>query len=149
MHRIPGQLRNVAFGLLLATFALLVIVVGLAGPPAHIPGTALATLAIAFVVLGLAVVVLTVKLHEARTTKLFFVLAGAAAAAMPICAVMHNVVYGLFAWWFGDGFWGSAGDEPVFFLLAIVVCPALFVFGAVGSMVILARDSMQGNGKLQ
>jgi hypothetical protein len=149
MHCTSLQLRNVAFGLLVATFAVLVVLIGLAGPPAQIPGQVLAALAIAFVVLGLAVAVLTVRLHEARMTKLFFVLAGASAAAIPICAVLHNVVYGLFIWWFGDGFWGSAGDEPVFFLLAIVVCPALFVFGAVGSMVILAQDSMRRTGRLQ
>jgi hypothetical protein len=67
-------------------------------------------------------------------------LAGASAAAMPICAVLHNVVYALFILWFGEGFWERHGaDEPVFFLLAIVVFPALFVVGTVGSIVLLLR----------
>jgi hypothetical protein len=71
-----------------------------------------------------------------------FLLAGASATAMPICAVLHNAVYALFIRWFGEGFWERHGsDEPVFFILAIVVCPALFVVASVGSFVFLARDS--------
>jgi hypothetical protein len=69
-------------------------------------------------------------------------LAGASAAAIPVCALLHNVVYGLFLWWFGEGFWERHGaDEPVFFLLAVVVCPALFLIGAVGSIAFFIKPS--------
>jgi len=34
------------------------------------------------------------------------------------CAVLHNVVYALLV-----KFWGFKGDEPFFFLLAVVVIP--------------------------
>jgi len=61
------------------------------------------------------------------------------AAGIPACAILHNVVYGLFIWWFGKGFWGPGGDEPVFFVLAILVCPVLFLIGAAASGVLLLR----------
>jgi hypothetical protein len=105
------------------------------------PTALLGVLAIALAVLGLVVVVLTVRLNEFRPKKAFFLLAGASAAAMPICALLHNVVYALFILWFGEGFWQRHGeDEPVFFILAIVVCPALFVIGTIGSMACLAKE---------
>ena len=33
--------------------------------------------------------------------------------------------------------WGKGGDETIFFILAIFVLPALFVIGALGSIVLL------------
>jgi hypothetical protein len=95
---------------------------------------------------GAVLVVLTLKLHESRLQKMFFLLTGASAVAMPICAILHNVVYGLFIWWFGEGFWGRNGDEPVFFILAIIVCPALFVVGSLGSMLLLIKKRMSNQG---
>ena len=105
----------------------------------------IAVLAIAFGLLGLMVVVLTTRLREARIQKIFFVLAGASAAGIPICAILHNLVYGLFIAWFGKGFWERhvpGGDEPVFFILALFVCPALFLIGTVGSIVLLIKGKI-------
>jgi hypothetical protein len=53
----------------------------------------------------------------------------------------RNVVYALFILWFGAGFWERHGsDEAVFFVLAIIVFPALFLLGAIGSIVFLAME---------
>jgi hypothetical protein len=142
MHGTPQQIRNGIFFVLVLIFALLFALFGMGGRLNWFPFPLLVVLAIAFVLLGLVVFVLTVRLNEARTQKAFFLLAGASAAAMPICALLHNVVYALFIWWFGEGFWERHGaDEPVFFLLAMVVFPALFCVGAVGSLVSLAGAS--------
>jgi hypothetical protein len=156
MHTTSQKIRDATFFLMVAIFSVLVALFSLGGhrnAPAFqwagLTWRVLApALAIGFALSGLVQVVLTLRLQEARLQKTFFLLAGAAALAIPICAILHNVVYGLFIWWFGEGFWAGHGtDEPVFFLLAVVVCPALFVVGSVGSMVVLikARMSKQGN----
>ena len=140
MYGTSSQIRNFAFFVLVAIFALFVGLFGFGARLNWFPFPVLVVLAIAFVILGLVVVVLTVRLNEAKTKKAFFLLAGASAAAMPISALLHNVVYGLFILLFGEGFWERHGaDEPVFFILAIVVSPALFFVGTVGSIAFLFK----------
>jgi hypothetical protein len=132
------QIRNTIFWALIAIFAVLVaLVLGLSrfwGP--KLPYSTMIYLAIIFFALAAALVVLTVKLKEPGIRKLFFILTGASAVSLPICAVLHNLVYALCVK-FGWVFWGKGGDEAVFFILAIFVCPALFVLGAIGSIVLL------------
>ena len=94
--------------------------------------------------LGLVLVVLTARLPGRRIQKTFFILAGVSAAGIPICAILHNLVYGLFIAWFGEGFWGGGGgDEPVFFTLAVLICPALFLVAAAGSIALLIKGRIQ------
>ena len=38
----------------------------------------------------------------------------------------HNMIYGLFIVLFGEDFWGN-GDEPIFFILAVIVIPLYFI----------------------
>ncbi len=137
-----SQIRNIAFCVTVLIFALFVGLISLDGRLNWLPTSLLVFLAIVFALLGLVVVVLTVRLHEARAQKAFLLLAGISAVAIPVCAVLHNVVYGLFILWFGEGLWERHGaDEPVFFILAIVVFPALFLVGTVGSLVFLRKAS--------
>lgn len=35
-------------------------------------------------------------------------------------------------------------DEPLFFIIAVLVCPAAFVFGVVGAVVTLLRARLSG-----
>jgi hypothetical protein len=141
MHGTSLRMRNIAFFVLVLIFALLLALFSLGGRLIRFRISLLVVLAIAFVLLGLAMVVLTVRLKEATTKKVFFLMAGASAVAIPICALLHNVVYALFILWFGEGFWERHGtDEPVFFILAMVVFPALFLVGTIGSIVFLAKD---------
>jgi hypothetical protein len=142
MRFTSSQIRNIAFLVMVLIFALFVGLISLGGRLNRFPTSLIVVLAIAFALLGLGVVVLTARLNEARAKKAFLLLAGVSAVAMPLCAVLHNVVYGLFILWFGEGFWERHGaDEPVFFILAIVVFPALFFVGAVGSFVFLRKAS--------
>jgi hypothetical protein len=104
-------------------------------------GWLLIVFGVAFAVLGLVLVGLTVLAHESRIRKTFLLLAGGSAAAMPICAVLHTVVYALLIRWFGEEFWEQQGtDEAPFFILAVIVCPALFLIGTAGSIAYLAKD---------
>jgi len=85
--------------------------------------------------LGVTLLVLAARAKMKKILKAFLLLTGASAAGMPLFVVLHNVVYGLFIYFFGEGFW-NGGDEPVFFILAIIVCPIAFLVGAIGSIVL-------------
>jgi len=126
-----GKMRNIVLTLITAIFMVLMVSIFDLNERLslrHLPMFVLLAMACAFCVLGIVEVVLSVKIKEAKVKKLFFILAGAAAAGIPVCAVLHNVVYGLF-------FAGKSGDEAVFFILAVLVCPILFAVGTLGSVV--------------
>ena len=88
--------------------------------------------------LGVALIVFTLKEKVPGLLKKFLLLTGASAAGLFISILLHNAVYGLFIHFFGADFWDRTGlaDEPVFFIIAVIVCPAGFLVGAVGSIVI-------------
>jgi len=88
----------------------------------------------AFLVLGLALVVLTLKQKVKGKLKFFLILTGASAAAFTASSVVHNLLYALL------GF-----EEPVFFLVAVLVCPITFVVGAVGSVILLIRGKAEAH----
>jgi hypothetical protein len=132
------QTRNVIFWALVVIFAALVASPCLANWLRfwEYKRLLLAVIAVVFFALAIALLVLTVKLKEPLIRRIFFILTGASAIGIPVCAVLHNLVYALCIK-FGWVFWGEGGDEAVFFILAIFVCPALFVIGVLGSLVLL------------
>ena len=93
--------------------------------------------------LGVALIFFTVKEKVRGKLKKFLILTGASAAGVFVSVLLHNAIYGLFIHWFGADFWDRIGlaDEPVFFIMAIIVCPIGFLVGAVGSIVLAVRDS--------
>ncbi|MGA2916083.1 MAG: hypothetical protein ABSE89_08680 [Sedimentisphaerales bacterium] len=133
------QIRNAVFWVLVVFFAALVAGIGMANRWrfwGH-KRPLLAVIAVVFCALAVALVVLTLKLKEPLIRKIFFILTGASAVGIPICGILHNLVYGLF-------YHGKAGeDEVVFFILAVLVCPALFVIGMLGSIVLLIYGSLR------
>ncbi len=94
----------------------------------------------AFFLLGVALIVLTVKTKVAGMLKKFLILTGASAVGLPVFIALHNIVYALLTLWFGEDFWGASGDEPVFFILATMVCPIAFLVGAAGSIVLAIKN---------
>jgi len=88
--------------------------------------------------LGGALIFLTVKQKVGGLLKKFQLLTGASAVGIPVGAALHNLVYALFITWFGADFW-KGGDEPFFFVMALIVCPIGFLVGAVGSIVLATR----------
>jgi hypothetical protein len=95
----------------------------------------------AFFVLGLALAVMAVKQKVEGKLKFFLILTGASAAAFVASVLLHNFIYGLFIFLLGPDFWVKIGlkDEPVFFFIAVLVCPIAFLVGAVGSIVLLIK----------
>ena len=139
-----GKLIRVVFWGLVAAF---IVVIGLFSIPTArellmgsiFPVTSGAVL----LSLGGALIYLTLKEQMAGMLKKFLILTGASAAGIPISVVLHNAIYGLLIYWFGADFWEriGLGDEPFFFILAIIVCPIGFLAGTVGSIVQFVKSA--------
>ncbi|MBN2421830.1 hypothetical protein JXB41_01270 [Candidatus Woesearchaeota archaeon] len=97
----------------------------------------LAGLGIIFTILGIILIIKAIKLKN-KPAKRFLLLTGIAAAGILPGTILHNLVYALFILLFGEGFW-QGGDEPVFFIFALVVCPILFIIGSTGTLVNLKK----------
>lgn len=132
------RIRNAVFWALVIIFAALVASVGMVNRLRfwEYKRLLLAVIAVVFFALAIALLVLTLKLKEHGLRKVFFLLTGASAVGILICVILHNLVYVLF-------FGGTQGDEAVFFILAVMVCPALFAVGMLGSIVLLISDRLR------
>ena len=98
---------------------------------------------VVFFLLGVALIFLTVKEKVRGIRKKFLILTGASAAGILVSVLLHNAIYGLFIHFFGADFWdriGPGGDEPVFFIMATIVCPIGFLVGIVGSIVLAIKS---------
>ena len=93
---------------------------------------------VVFFLLGAALIFFTVKEKVGGMPKKFLLLTGASAVGFLIFILLHNFIYGLFIHFFGADFW-NGGDEPFFFILAIIVCPIAFLAGVVGSIVLYIK----------
>jgi hypothetical protein len=82
-----------------------------------------------FFLLSVALIVLTIKIKIGGKLKKFLLLTGASAAGLPVFTVLHNLISGLFDI-----------EEPVFFILATLVCPLGFLVGAVGTIVLTVKS---------
>lgn len=101
----------------------------------------MAVFGIVFFLLGLFLIFLTLKKKVKGKLKKFLILTGVSSAGFIISVLLHNFIYGLFIYLFGADFWDKIGlkDEPIFFFLAIIVCPIGFFIGVVGSLVLFIR----------
>ncbi len=98
-----------------------------------------------FVLLSIVLIFLTLKKKVQGKFKKFLLLTGISPLAMVVSIILHNLVYGLFILFFGANFWEriGMGDEPFFFLLAIVVCPITFLIGLLGSIILLIKKKRE------
>jgi len=94
-----------------------------------------------FLLLGVALLVFTLREKVAGLLRAFFLLTAASAVGVFVFILLHNAVYGLLIHFFGEGFW-NGGDEPVFFILAVIVCPLGFLTGVVGSIVLRIKGAV-------
>jgi len=96
---------------------------------------------IIFLLLGIALIILTAKSRLKGLLKKFLLVTGAAPIGAVVSVILHNAFYGVFIHFFGADFWDriGTGDEPVFFILAIIVCPIAFLVGVVGSIVLFIK----------
>jgi hypothetical protein len=78
--------------------------------------------------LGVTLLVLTAKAKAERRLKVFLLLAEASFVGLPVFGILHNAVSALLN-----------TEEPVFFIIAIIVCPIGFLVGAIGSIVLTIK----------
>jgi hypothetical protein len=124
-----------------ALVGVFVLVVGMMFIGMPLNGYVLFALLAVFLGLGVTLLVLAARAKLSKILKAFLLLSGASAVGLPVFTVLHNLVYALFIYFFGQGFWGGIGDEPVFFILAVIVSPIAFLVGAIGSIVLGVRES--------
>ncbi len=84
---------------------------------------------VGFLLLGVLLIVLTLKNKVSGSLKKFLLLSGGAAAGFFVFVLLHNLVSGLLSTLFDKPI-----EEPVFFLLATLVCPLGFLIGAIGTI---------------
>jgi len=87
-----------------------------------------------FFLLGLTLLVLTVKTKTRGMIKAFLLLTGGSAVAMLVFVILHNAISGL-----------AHFEEPVCFMIAVIVCPMAFLIGAIGSIVLKVKKPMEKN----
>ena len=83
-----------------------------------------------FLVLGGMLICSVKKEGIGGKKRLYLLLAGWSAVGIPIAVILHNVVYGLGIYFFGEGIWGEGGDEGLFFILGVIILPLLYVYSA-------------------
>ena len=92
---------------------------------------------VAFLLLGAILISLTVKNKIEGPVKKFLLLTGISSVGFLVFVVLHNLVSGLLS-----VILNSEVEEPVFFILAVIVCPLGFIIGAAGSIIGLLRGRL-------
>ena len=89
-----------------------------------------------FFLFSLLTLVSTLRAGISGALRGLLLVTGGSGAAIFVSILLHNFIYGIFVHFFGEGIWGGVGgDEPVFFILGIIVFPALYLLGAIGTTI--------------
>jgi hypothetical protein len=94
-------------------------------------------------ILGIVLIILAAKGKFIKIARVFFILTGASALGMGLSMVLHNLVFALLIKLFGESILGSMGDEPVFFILATIICPLAILVGSIGSIVLISKKKVR------
>jgi len=138
---VKARLTWVVFWALVAAFVAVASVFLIPAAREAATGLVMAISGAVLFLLGAALVFLAVKRQPPGMPRRFLILTGASAAGIPVSVLLHNVIYGLLIHCFGPDFWDRIGlaDEPVFFVLAILVCPTAFLVGTIGTIVLATK----------
>ena len=101
-----------------------------------------AGMSLASALLGLMQLILTSRVDEPRSRKILFYISGAAAHG-PLFGVLHNLPCFQHLW-----VWAGIQDEPVFFMLAVLICPVLYLLSAALSIGLMVWDHYTGKSNL-
>jgi len=81
-------------------------------------------------ILGIALMVLAARAKIMKGLKNAFLIVGTSSIGMPVSIVLHNVLYAAIRAGFGNDILqklGGNGDEAFFFILGVMVFPAIFI----------------------
>ena len=81
-------------------------------------------------ILGIALMVLAARAKIMKGLKNAFLIVGTSSIGMPVSIVLHNVLYAVIRAGFGNDILqklGGNGDEAFFFILGVMVFPAIFI----------------------
>ncbi|MBN1161102.1 MAG: hypothetical protein JXA17_04055 [Dehalococcoidales bacterium] len=84
-------------------------------------------------ILGVILLVLTIQKDVGGTSGVFLLLTGASAVGMPVFVILHNLITAMLIKFFKVS---KNFDEPVFFILAVIVCPLGLLTGVIGTIVL-------------
>ncbi len=96
-------------------------------------------IALSFTAIGILLIYSVFKLKIKGKLKTYLLLTGISSSGILISIIIHNLIYGLFIYFFGPDFWGQSGDEPFFFILGIIIFPILFLIAVVRSLFLIKR----------
>ncbi len=132
-------MKEVITFFILTIISSLVVISEMTIPPfrALFPGSMLPLVPFAvFFLFSVLTLVTTFKAEINRRLKGFLLVTGGSGAAIFVSILLHNFIYGIFVHFFGEGIWsGVGGDEPVFFILGLVIFPCLYLVGTVGTII--------------
>ena len=131
-----------AYLALMANFIFLVLMMAMPAIHDRLQGKIFLLPFAVFLLLGLMLSISAFKEKKKNCLRKFLMITGGSAVGIFLSIILHNLVYGLFIVLFGADIWRrlGVGDEPVFFMLAIIVLPVVFVVGSVGSAVIMIKE---------
>jgi len=96
-------------------------------------GTVFKIMGVSFLILGgLLIYTTLINKNIAGRLKIFLLITGGSVVGILTASILHNLLYALFIY-------PNKGDEPVFFIIATVVCPLLFLIGIIGSVFYLSK----------
>lgn len=75
------------------------------------------------------------RIKPQGTLKKFLILAGISIVGFFISVLLHNLISALLSQFFKKEF-----DEPIFFLVAVFICPVGLTVGAMGSIIQLIKQ---------
>ncbi|KPJ72561.1 hypothetical protein AMJ48_03130 [Parcubacteria bacterium DG_74_1] len=95
--------------------------------------------------LGVLLIIFTLRKKAKGLLKQFLLLTGSSLVGFFVFVLLHNLIYGLFIYLFGQDFWERTGigDEPFFFILAVIVCPISLLVGLIGTLVLLIKKKRE------
>lgn len=92
--------------------------------------------------IGLLLLILSIRSAMNEKLKLSLTICGAALAAIPLFILLHNLIYSVIVQKQQYGIMTFEGnrDEPVFLILAVMVCPIVYMAGAVASIILRVKS---------
>ena len=130
---------KIIFSLLVAVFVLILVGMFVPGVGTRLFETAGPVVVFCewglFFLLGALLIILILKNKVEGRLKKFLLITGISAVGFLVFVLLHNLVSGLLSTIFNKEI-----EEPVFFILATLICPVAFLVGAIGTIISLIKQ---------